>query len=62
MTPQIITDNLQSVFFDLCDLLDKIDCDRIKLREFEEFSTLTDFVEEQKTRLATVETYFTQGE
>lgn len=61
MTPQPITEALQSVFFDLCDLAEKLDCDRIKLRQFYEFTTLADFIEEQKSRLAAVETYLNQG-
>ena len=47
---------LQCVFFDLCDLLDKLDCKRIKLKEFQEFDNLAEFIEEQKTRINSIET------
>ena len=47
---------LQCVFFDLCDLLDKLDCKRIKLKEFQEFDNLAEFIEEQKIRINSLET------
>ena len=47
---------LNCVFFDLCDLLDKLDCKRIKLKEFQEFDNLAEFIEEQKTRINSIET------
>ena len=46
---------LQGVYFDICDLLDSGQVDDIQLEGFEEFSTLREFLEEQKAKLEQVE-------
>jgi hypothetical protein len=46
---------LQEVFFDICDLLDSREVDRIKLKSFDEFETLGEFLQEQKQKLAQIE-------
>jgi len=46
---------LQGVYFDICDLLDSEQVDNIQLEGFEEFSTLREFLEEQKAKLEQVE-------
>ena len=48
---------LQEIYFDLCDLLEKLDCQKIKLKEFDEFKNLEEFIEEQKRRVSNIEEY-----
>ncbi|CAK0761231.1 hypothetical protein CCP3SC15_260038 [Gammaproteobacteria bacterium] len=60
-TPNAIIEDVQCVYFDLCDLLEKLDCQRIKLKEFDEFKNLEEFIEEQKRRVSNLEDYLTGG-
>jgi hypothetical protein len=46
---------VQEVYFDLCDLLNSGEIDDILLTTFQEFETLKEFLEEQKTKLAEIE-------
>ena len=46
---------LQEIFFDLCDLLDSGQIDDIKLDGFDEFETLREFIEEQKSKIESLE-------
>lgn len=43
---------LQEVFFDLCDLIDSGQVDDIALSDFAEFSTLSEFLIEQRDKIA----------
>lgn len=51
----MIIEQIQCVYFDLCDLLEKLDCSAIELEDFEEFSNLQEFIIEQKQKLAEIE-------
>ena len=57
MIPQALITDLQSVFFDLCDLQEKKNTKAIKLPQFDEFTDLNDFIEEQKSKLTNIEEY-----
>ena len=43
---------LQEIFFDLCDLIDSGQVDDIALSDFAEFSTLSEFLIEQRDKIA----------
>ncbi len=43
---------LQEVYFDLCDLIDSGEADGIALTDFAEFSTLSEFLIEQRDKIA----------
>jgi len=43
---------LQEIFFDLCDLIDSGEADNIALTDFAEFSTLSEFLIEQRDKIA----------
>jgi len=43
---------LQEVYFDLCDLIDSGQADDIALSGFDEFSTLLEFLTEQREKIA----------
>jgi hypothetical protein len=47
---------LQEVYFDICDLLNTAEVNHIKLKGFQEFETMKEFLEEQKRKLEEVET------
>jgi hypothetical protein len=51
----MIIEQIQSVYFDLCDLLEKLDCRAIELEDFEEFDNLQEFIIEQKQKMADLE-------
>lgn len=51
----MIIEQIQCVYFDLSDLLEKLDCRAIELEDFEEFSNLQEFIIEQKQKLAEIE-------
>ena len=51
----MIIEQIQCVYFDLCDLLEKLDCAAIKLEDFDEFENLQEFIIEQKQKLAEIE-------
>lgn len=57
MIPEALITDVQSIFFDLCDLQEKKNTKAIKLPQFEEFSDLDDFIEEQKQKLTNIEEY-----
>jgi len=42
---------LQEIYFDLCDLLNSGQIDDFIISGFQEFKTLREFIEEQKTKL-----------
>ena len=42
---------VQEVYFDLCDLQEKLYCKGINLHGFDEFKNLNQFIEEQITKL-----------
>ena len=46
---------VQEVFFDLCDLIDSGQIDNFRLKGFQEFWTLREFLEEQKAKLQSIE-------
>ena len=48
-------DTLQEIYFDICDLLDSGQVDDIQITEPDEFSTLREFLEEQKAKLEQIE-------
>jgi hypothetical protein len=43
------------VYFDICDLIKSGEVDDIVLTSFQEFETLKEFLEEQKTKLEEIE-------
>jgi hypothetical protein len=51
MTDQNQT-TLQEIYFDLCDLIDSGEADGIALADFAEFSTLSEFLIEQRDKIA----------
>jgi len=51
MTDQDQT-TLQEIYFDLCDLIDSGQAHDIALTDFAEFSTMLEFLEEQRDKLA----------
>jgi hypothetical protein len=56
-TPKNIEKTLelvQQVYFDICDFLEREKC-TAKIRTFQEFETLEDFMAEQKFRLEEIE-------
>ena len=56
-TPKNIEKTLelvQQVYFDICDLLEREKC-TTKIKTFEEFETMEDFMAEQKSRLEEIE-------
>jgi len=57
MIPEALITDLQSIFFDLCDLQEKKNTKSIKLPQFDEFTDLDDFIEEQKSKLTNIEEY-----
>ena len=57
MIPEALITDLQCVFFDLCDLQEKKNTKAIKLPQFDEFTDLDDFIEEQKSKLTNIEEY-----
>lgn len=61
-TSKQIIEDIQCVYFDLCDLLEKLECQRIKLKEFDEFKNLEEFIEEQKRRVSNIEEYLLRGQ
>ena len=46
---------LQEVYFDICDLINSREIDDICIIGFSEFETVLEFLEEQKSKLATIE-------
>ena len=46
---------LQEVYFDLCDLLNSGQADDFSIDGFQEFDTLREFLEEQKTKIERIE-------
>jgi len=46
---------VQEVYFDICDLIKSGEVDDIVLTSFQEFETLKEFLEEQKTKLEEIE-------
>lgn len=55
--PHTLIEDVQSIYFDLCDLQEKKNTKAIKLPQFEEFTDLDDFIEEQKSKLINIEEY-----
>lgn len=55
--PHTLIEDVQSIYFDLCDLQEKKNTKAIKLPQFEEFTDLDDFIEEQKSKLTNIEEY-----
>jgi hypothetical protein len=51
MTDQNQT-TLQEIYFDLCDLIDSGQADGIALDQFAEFKTLSEFLIEQRDKIA----------
>jgi hypothetical protein len=47
---------IQEVYFDLCDILEKNDYSKTKIKGFYEFDDLREFLTEQKNKLAEIET------
>jgi len=47
-------ETLQEVYFDLCDFLENESCTK-KLKNFQEFETLGEFLQEQKAKIAELE-------
>lgn len=47
---------LQEVYFDLCDILEHNDYSKTKIKGFEEFDDLREFLIEQRNKLAELET------
>jgi hypothetical protein len=46
---------LQEIYFDICDLIDSGQIDDFRLRNFQEFWTLREFLVEQKEKLERIE-------
>jgi hypothetical protein len=57
---KMIIEQIQCVYFDLSDLLEKLDCAAIKLEDFEEFENLQEFIIEQKQKMADLEISLTE--
>jgi len=57
---KMIIEQIQCVYFDLSDLLEKLDCAAIKLEDFEEFENLQEFIIEQKQKMADLEISITE--
>ena len=57
---KMIIEQIQCVYFDLCDLLEKLDCAAIKLEDFDEFDNLQEFIIEQKQKMADLEISLTE--
>jgi hypothetical protein len=57
---KMIIEQIQCVYFDLSDLLEKLDCETIKLEDFDEFDNLQEFLIEQKQKLAELEISLTE--
>lgn len=55
-----IIEQIQCVYFDLSDLLEKLDCAAIKLEDFDEFDNLQEFIIEQKQKMANIEISITE--
>jgi hypothetical protein len=47
---------LQEIYFDICDLLNVAEVNHIKLKTFQEFKTMQEFLQEQKRKLEELET------
>jgi len=50
-----VVTKIQEVLFDICDLINSGEIDDIALTTFQEFETLKEFLEEQKTKLEQIE-------
>mgnify|MGYP000226309869 CR=1 FL=1 len=50
-----MNETLQEIYFDICDMLDSGQVDDVQITEPEEFSTLREFLEEQKAKLEQIE-------
>ena len=46
---------LQEVYFDLCDLINSYQCKSIRIKGFQEFKTIQEFLIEQRDKLAEIE-------
>ena len=57
---KMIIEQIQCVYFDLSDLLEKLGCRAIELEDFDEFENLQEFIIEQKQKLAEIEISLTE--
>ena len=46
---------VQEIYFDLCDLINSGQIDDIAIRDFQEFKTLKEFLEEQRNKIEEIE-------
>lgn len=53
---------IQEVYFDICDAIDNGDLYDYEIQGFEEFSTVLEFLKEQKTKLEQIEKQLTKEE
>lgn len=51
---------IQEVYFDICDAIDNGDLYDYEIQGFEEFSTVLEFLKEQKTKLEQIEKQLTK--